>query len=63
MLTKKLKEQAAAAPPIYPSCEVCDSGGIAANDCPNCHFKLFQYYEDMIKHLTNSLGIKETLLK
>lgn len=49
--------------PNYPSCEVCDSGGIAANDCPNCCFKVLQYYEDMIKWLISTLGVDGKLLE
>jgi len=29
----------------FPHCEICDSGGIAQSDCPNCRSKVQSWYD------------------
>jgi len=35
----------------YPHCEVCDIGGIDAQDCPNCHSLVIPWYQAEIERL------------
>jgi hypothetical protein len=41
----------------YPHCEICDAGGIAANDCPNCRGKAMQYRSERIAEALHLLDL------
>lgn len=32
----------------YPRCEICDSGGIASDDCPVCRSKIVEWYKQKL---------------
>lgn len=32
----------------FPRCSICDSGGIAASDCPHCRFRILAWYQEKL---------------
>ena len=39
----------------YPSCPVCEAGGIAANDCPNCGPRVCEWYRSELAWITDQV--------